>query len=83
MKTLLELLAEELDEWPEYALCVTQDRDGCVDGWSNGYIKYESGTWHAVDWNTTYVVYLLSFPEPAEDLHCSIITREMWEEARK
>ena len=37
--TLLELLKQELNEWPEWCVCMTQDDDRIITLWDHDIIK--------------------------------------------
>jgi hypothetical protein len=82
---LVELLAKELAEWPEYASCITQDDGGCMNG---GTVKYPP-VLHGTAWgegafylddpdNTDSVMRLTQ----ADDYLTAIVTRAQWQAER-
>lgn len=92
MSTLVELLAKHLDEWPTYdtrdgqteeAANMCQNTSGEV--WINrtpevrqhGYDEDEGSSWGS-DWYKSF-----KLEETASDCFTAIVTKEMWEEARR
>jgi len=90
--TLLELLKQELKEWPEWCVCMTQDDDRIITLWDHDNIRLkdekflgkfwdeplpaEGGTGLSVDLNEN-----LEYAQIlAHDYETAIITKEMWED---
>lgn len=82
---LVELLARELDEWPEYdhfqeILCITQDDDMATNLWEYFDPHYYGGAWgYPKDTPVDY----LEINELATDHATAIVTRKMWEDERE
>ncbi len=46
---LVEILAKELGEWPESAVCITQDSGGSIYGWEQAGAEYRKYAWYSPD----------------------------------
>ena len=46
---LVEILAKELGEWPESAVCITQDSCGSIYGWEQAGAEYRKYAWYSPD----------------------------------
>ena len=82
---LVEILARELDEWPEdkaygEILCITQDNDMSAASWEFKKPLFENGEWvHPQD----IAVDVWDLHSLATDHTTAIVTREMWEAERE
>jgi|SRR5690554_1318841 len=78
---LVEILARELDGWPEFVTCYAQD--GCKDcfGWPTDMLYYENGIWHPrkIVLGTTSFKLVSSL---AEDHDTAIVTKDVWQAER-
>lgn len=75
MTTLLELLIDELDEWPDGCVAITQDMPRLIN---LIILHFHMGEWCA------YTHYdSVSFDGLASDWNTSIITRQQWEAAKR
>lgn len=75
MTTLLELLVDELEEWPEDCVAITQDMPRLIN-----LVRLYL---HSGDWSS-YVHYeISSFNKLASDWQTAIITRSQWEAAKR
>src|SRR5690625_3220192 len=78
---LVEILAKELEEWPEGAACVAQDSDATVWPFNKTDIeRYPNGQWGIglcvePGWDS-------EVSQLATDHTTAIVTREMWEAER-
>ena len=71
--TLLELLKQELKDWPEGAVYLTQDKDREVRKGEPCYDHFYS-TWDVKELDSYF------YPEVlASDYETAIITKEVWE----
>lgn len=89
MSMLVELLAKHLDKWPEYegmpASTIVQGQGQRC--WLNSPrptrppkwqgLKDEDGEWGSDYYDSMYL------PEQASDFMEAVVTKEMWEEARR
>lgn len=46
---LVEILAKKLSEWPESAVCITQDSGGSIYGWEQAGAEYRKYAWYSPD----------------------------------
>jgi len=82
---LVEILALEMDEWPDTTVCYTQDKDGSCYPWTGTPIFYGvAGEWAAsqeacIDQSPIADGFEL---DVASDHATAIVTREMWEAER-
>lgn len=73
---LVEILAREMDVWPESTHCYTQDNDGNVYPWMEVPTFKSKGRWDG-DLDMSYTA--LSYPaEIASDYDTGIVTKDMW-----
>lgn len=79
MARLVEILARELGEWPEYWIYVTQDADGETSAFSEPGFSYRNGYWSG---HHQYIAGSLIKCTLATDHATAIVTREMWEAER-
>lgn len=77
---LAEMLAKELEEWPEGVGCYAQDWDSCCYGWTTAELYNENGLWYS---GKGCVVEAIGVRILADDYDTAIVTKEMWEVARK
>lgn len=85
--TLLELLKQELKEWPEGTASATQDRGGNIVFWGHNVTPTAYNIWYGEDEEGCCVeplvddVFLSSegMERVASDYATAIITKEMWE----
>ena|SRR5690554_6779036 len=82
---LVEILAREMDEWPDTTVCYTQDKDGSCYPWTGTFI-FDGlvGEWAAsqeacIDQSPIADGFEL---DVASDHATAIVTREMWEAER-
>lgn len=82
MKTLLEILVGQLDEWPEGVERITQDYDGECVGWSTYFISITDGVWHQYGFaeNKAELVFKATL---SSDWNTAIITKQQWLDAKK
>ena len=80
---LVELLARELDVWPEQAECATQEGGGCAYFWKSDRLSYVRGDWvHGSGYGLIDADWSHSLSELATDHATAIITRADWEAER-
>lgn len=73
---LVEILARDMDVWPETTYCYTQDNDGNVYPWMEVPTFKSKGRWDG-DLDMSYTA--LSYPaEIASDYDTGIVTKDMW-----
>lgn len=75
---LVDILARDLDLWPEKVVALSQDSDGYVGGISAD--ELEEMTFCAGDWSSVADGYLEAH-ELSDDYSVSIVTREQWQAA--
>ena len=80
---LVELLAKELTEWPESAVCITQDSGGVPYGWKQSGAKYRDFGWYSTD-DENFGMHKIEIEDidEASDHKKAIVTREMWQAER-
>ena len=86
-RKLVEILAEELKQWPECVYgcdSITQDKDGSLNSTDTGEQPefVDGSTWHV--YASTYIEFSgeVVRKELASDYKTAIVTREMWEAER-
>lgn len=78
---LVEILAGELDDWPDGAACYTQDKDRTSVAWFTVELCYRNGLWCS----QKAMIGLLELHKLsclAEDHDTAIVTRGMWQAER-
>ena len=81
---LVELLARELDVWPEQAECATQEGGGCAYFWKSYRLSYVRGDWvHGSGYGLISEDWSHSLSELAVDHTTAIITRADWQAERE
>lgn len=75
---LVDLLARELESWPDRAQCIVQDFDGEVKADAGCPVISETGR----VWIRDDSLLTLSCSQQSDDHSTAIITREMWQSAR-
>lgn len=78
---LVEILARELKEWPEYVKCIAQDSDGCAHPWGGCNLEYKNGELNS----GTEIVRMAAYTVKmilADDHKSAIVTRAQWEAER-
>lgn len=85
MAKLVDILARELEKWPEDATCITQDDGGCMNGGTVDYPPvlrgnaWGEGAFYLDDPDNTDLVMSLS---QADDYQSAIVTKEQWQAER-
>jgi hypothetical protein len=85
MATLLEILAEELEEWPgNECVAITQD-SGATYLWRDNSINLSGGKYwtHKQGEGLCFGKWLIRGLEIADDFKTAIVTRDLWESARQ
>ena len=81
---LVELLARELDVWPDHAECATQEGGGCAYFWKSYRLSYVRGDWvHGSGYGLISEDWSHSLSELAVDHTTAIITRADWQAERE
>lgn len=81
---LVELLARELDVWPEQAECATQEGGGYAYFWKSYRLSYVRGDWvHGSGYGLISEDWSHSLSELAVDHTTAIITRADWQAERE
>ena len=86
---LVQLLAKELNEWPEYdegsdpILFITQDASGEIFSWNdNGELKFADGRWY-MQGTIPFDELIFDGSETCSDCSSAIVREEQWQAERE
>lgn len=78
---LVEILARELDEWPERVVCFTQDGNTHCYGWPTTSLFCDNGLWYTREAALSLSGYKL-LTCLSKDHTTAIVTKDMWQAER-
>lgn len=80
---LVEILAKKLSEWPESAVCITQDSGGAIYGWVQAGAKYRDYAWYSPDGKDFGMHDIeIEDPDEASDHKKSVVIQAKWQAER-